>query len=68
VAPLEARLPPHLLAELRSAWKIRWPEQIESDWRRHLATIDRIMHMNSEDRAVMLAELDSKLNHHTEVT
>jgi hypothetical protein len=27
--------------------------------------LQRVLGMNSEERAVMLAELDSKLNHHT---
>lgn len=55
---------PHLLAELKRAWKAHWPEQTESDWPRHLRTIDRIMHMNSEQRAALIAELGAKLTPH----
>jgi hypothetical protein len=53
-----------LLAELKRAWKAHWPEQTESDWPRHLGVIDKVLHMNSEAREQMLAELDDKLNSH----
>ena len=67
-APPEIRVAPHLLADLKRHWKSQWPQQTEADWPRHLRTIDRIMHMNSEQRAALLAELGAKLNPHTEVT
>jgi hypothetical protein len=53
-----------LLADLKRHWKAHWPQQTEADWPRHLRTIDRIMHMNSEQRAALLAELGDKLNSH----
>jgi hypothetical protein len=67
-APPETGIAPHLLADLKRHWKAHWPQQTEADWPRHLRTIDRIMHMNSEQRAALLAELGAKLNPHTEVT
>jgi hypothetical protein len=57
-----------LLAELKQAWKARWPQQTEADWPRHLAVIDKVLGMNSEQRAAVLAELDAKMNSHREVT
>jgi len=64
VATPETGIAPHLLADLKRHWKSQWPEQTEADWPRHLRTIDRIMRMNSEERAVMLAELGAKLTPH----
>jgi hypothetical protein len=60
----ETRLPPHLLAELKAVWKARWPQQGEADWPRHLRVINKVMRMNSEQRAAMLAELDAKITAH----
>ena len=57
-------IPPHLLAGLKEEWRARWPQLTESDWPRHLRTIDRIMHMNSEQRAALIAGLGDKLNSH----
>ena len=65
VAPPETRLPPHLLADLKREWKRRWPQQTEAlDWPRHLGVINKVLAMNSEQRATMLAELGDKLNSH----
>ncbi len=59
-APPEIRLPPHLLASAKAAALRRWPLMSESDWRRHLRTIDRVLHMNSEERATLLSDLDAR--------
>ena len=61
-APPEIGIAPHLLAGLKAAWRSRWPEKTEADWhRRTLDVIDKVMAMNSEERARMLAELDAKI-------
>jgi hypothetical protein len=60
----ETGIPPALLAGLKRHWKSQWPQQTETDWPRHLRVIDKVLHMNSEQRAAMLAELDDKLNSH----
>ena len=59
-APPEIRLPPHMLASAKAAALRRWPLMSESDWRRHLRTIDRVLHMNSEERAALLSDLDAR--------
>ena len=59
-APPETGIPPHLLADLKRYWRAHWPQQTESDWPRHLRVIDKVLHMNSEQRAAMLAELGAK--------
>jgi len=64
----ETRIAPDLLAGWKATCKAHWPQETEADWPRHLRTIDRIMSMNSEERAALIAELGAKLNSHTEVT
>jgi len=69
VAPPETRIAPHLLAELKAVWKARWPEKTEADWcRRTLGVIDKVMAMNSEERAILLARLDAKITQPNERT
>jgi hypothetical protein len=67
-APPETGIAPSLLADLKRHWKAHWPQQTEADWPRHRRVIVRVLGMNSEQRATMLAELGAKLNPHTEVT
>jgi hypothetical protein len=62
VAPPENRIAPDLLAGFKVVWQARWPEKTETDWRRRtLGVIDKVMAMNSEERATLLAKLDAKI-------
>ncbi len=60
VAPPETGIPPHLLAGLKRHWKSQWPQQTEADWPCRLRVIDKVLHMNSEQRAALITELGTK--------
>ena len=59
-APPEIRVAPHLLADLKRHWRAQWPEQTELDWPRHLGVINKVLAMNSEQRAALITELGTK--------